>query len=170
MPNQTMVTPTYSVRNTISKLSGKTEPSSWDVVHALLENHKEYAGNRGELLLTQKPPAEVEHRPDAASWLDEVSALFDPELVHELHGRLLVLGLCRLDPVLGKFLREREFLRPLSDELEEDFESLLLPEHAGEQAYRREFLKLLQNKPVDGTKPRARGFCVMVEGGPGLPW
>jgi hypothetical protein len=143
------IKPTYSVKTAVNELSSEKEPSSWQLIKGLLKHHGEYGG-----------PADL--------WLEEVSALFDREMVGELHGRLLILGLSRLDPQLKKYLESQGFLRPLADELKEDFGSLLLPEHAGDQAYRRTFMKLLQNKPVDGKKPREKGFVVLVRGGPGL--
>ena len=78
-------------------------------------------------------------------WLIEVKQMFDTEMISHLHGRLLILSLCRIDNELKKYLESQGFYQPLADELREDFESLLLPEYAGDQrAYRRVFMKLLQ--------------------------
>jgi hypothetical protein len=161
------IKPTYSVRTAIDQLASEKEPSSWRLVKQLLQHHGEYGSQKGKQVAAGRGPSQPAHK-SADQWLEEVSALFDREMVSKLHGRLLILGLCRLDPRLKNYLESQGFLRPLADELKEDFESLLLPEHAGDQAYRRAFLKLLQNKPVRGEKPRKKGFVVLVRGGPGL--
>jgi hypothetical protein len=145
------IKPTYSVKTAVNELSGEKEPSSWQLVTGLLKHHGEYGGQKGAQVAAGPGPADPARRP-ADLWLEDVSALFDREMVGELHGRLLILGLSRLDPQLKNYLESQGFLRPLADELREDFESLLLPEHAGDQAYRRTFMKLLQNKPVDGVE------------------
>jgi hypothetical protein len=93
--------------------------------------------------------------------------MFDPLLVDSLHGRLTILGLCRLDETLGEHLRS--FSAELKKELIEDFESLLLPEFSGEERYRRDFLKILQNRAKlsqDSDFPkRDNGFLILTEGG-----
>jgi hypothetical protein len=161
------IKPTYSVKTAVNELSGEKEPSSWQLVKGLLKHHGEYGGGKAAQMAAGPGPSQPARKP-AGLWLEEVSALFDREMVDELHGRLLILGLSRLDPQLKTYLESQGFLRPLADELKEDFESLLLPEPAGDQAYRRTFMKVLQNKPVDGKKPREKGFVVLVRGGPGL--
>jgi len=161
------IKPTYSVQTAVDELSAEKEPSSWHLVQNLLKHHSEYGGHKGEQMAAGGGPSEPA-RKSATQWLEEVSALFDREMVHELHGRLLILGLSQLDPSLRDYLNRQDFLRTLTDELKEDFDSLLLPTHAGDHAYRGKFMKLLQNKPVNKEKPRQKGFIVVALGGPGL--
>ncbi len=159
---------TSSVRNAFKKLSDIKEPSSWDIVQKILENHGEYGNHKGQQVITGPGPSQPVSKP-RDQWLIEVKQMFDTEMISHLHGRLLILSLCRIDNELKKYLESQGFYQPLADELREDFESLLLPEYAGDQrAYRRVFMKLLQNKPEDGEKPRKKGFVVLVNGGPGL--
>jgi hypothetical protein len=161
------ITETFSVRNAFIELSDIKETSSWDIIKKLLEHHGEYGNQKGKQVAAGPGPSQPLIKPTTL-WLGEVSEMFDPEMVSHLRGRLLILGLCRIDRQLKKYLEGKGFYQPLADELWEDFESLLLPEYAGDQAYRREFMKLLQNKPVDGQKPRDKGFVALVNGGPGL--
>ena len=106
--NEIKITP--SVRNAFG---ATVEVSSWEIVVSLLKNHGEYAGQRGKQIAEGKGPAHLEKRPDER-WLQEVMALFDPEMVKELHGRLLIMGLCQLDNKLKGFLDRIGFLAILS--------------------------------------------------------
>jgi len=88
---------------------------------------------------------------DSSDWVGDVSRLFDPEMVSTLHGRLFILGVAKLDKELWKSL-----------------DTLLLD--AGENAYRRTFMKLLQNRPTgpSGSKPRTKrcaGSCWHISRG-----
>jgi predicted KAP-like P-loop ATPase len=156
---------TYSVESALRKTDEKT--TSWQIVQQLLQSHGEYGNQRGRQIATGKGPnGLVSNTKDA--WIRQVLELFDQEMVKELHGRLLILGLAQLDPPLKEYLNRIGFLVPLRDELQEDFDSLLLPEYARDQAYKRTFLKMLNNKPSGGTKLRNRGFVAVIDGGPGL--
>jgi len=166
MPKNTdTINLTPSVRNALSKI--RSETTSWRLIQELLKFHGEYGNRRAAQIAESKGPANLQKKPKER-WISDVLELFDPDLVKELHGRLLILGLCQLDEYLKDFLDRIGFLLPISEELQEDFDSLLLPSYAGEQAYRRTFLKRLNNKPEHGTKLRNRGFIALVKGGPGL--
>jgi hypothetical protein len=156
---------TYSVESALRKTDEKT--TSWQIVQQLLQSHGEYGNQRGRQIASGKGPTGLASNSKDA-WIGQVLALFDPEMVKDLHGRLLILGLAQLDPPLKEYLNRIGFLVPLSDELQEDFDSLLLPSYAGVQAYKRTFLKSLNNKPSGGTKLRNRGFVAIIDGGPGL--
>ncbi len=163
--NSDTINITPSVRNALSKI--RSETTSWRLIQELLKFHGEYGNRRAAQIAESKGPSNLEKKPKER-WITEVLELFDPDLVKDLHGRLLILGLCQLDENLKEFLDRIGFLLPISEELQEDFDSLLLPTYAGEQAYRRTFLKRLNNKPERGAKPRDRGFIALVKGGPGL--
>lgn len=143
------------------------EPTSWDIVATLLVNHGEYGGQRGKQIASGKGPQGTLKK-TTEGWINEIGNLFDHEMVKELHGRLLILALCQIDEKLRDYLDRIGFLPALRDELLEDFDSLLLPEKAKEQAWRGYFLKKLNNKPLDGSKVRNIGFVAFVTGGPGL--
>lgn len=155
---ETPIPLTPSVRTAASR-AGYGALSSWTLVHHILQLHPEYAGGRGDSVRKEKGPKTGLPERAPQTWINEVAGLFDPTLVAQLHGRLLILGLCELDPELSAFLAERNVTDALAQELEEDFVSLLTPERAGGKRYRNQFLKLVRG---DG---RGHGFLAVVRGG-----
>ena len=160
---------TPSVQSVVTKL-GQARVTSWRVVQVLLELHGEYGRNRGQEVRQGTGPADGRTQL-VARWIAEVSELFDPDQVRELHGRLLVLGLCRLplEQPLAQYLGGTGFLAAVQDELREDFRSLLTAAAAGpEEQYRGDFLRIVQNRgKLDDSSPmrRAQGFVVIAEQG-----
>jgi predicted KAP-like P-loop ATPase len=152
----------------VKALSSGGSVSAAAIVQKILEFHPEYASGTARDVASSKWP-DLEVRREAKEWLSEISSMFDPLLVEELHGRLVILALCRLDPRLGEYLRT--FAAELKREVVEDFDSLLLPPYSGEQAFRREFLKILQNQaklrsePDPNFRPRSSGFLLLTQGG-----
>ncbi len=138
-----------------------------ELVQKILERHPEYASNTArEMAGVEFPP--FSRQQSAEDWLAEARAMFDPVLVDKLHGRLVILALCRLDPEFGDYLRS--FAAQIQQELTEDFDSLLLPEHAGKRQHLGRFLKILQGKtesasvPVSNLPTGESGFLVLTEG------
>jgi hypothetical protein len=165
------ITDTYSVQAVLSELGKAGEIPAAGIVRAILQRHPEYASGTAREVASGPLP-ESEKQQSAVQWLDDVRSMFDPELVDQLHGRLAILGLCRLDQNLGEHLRS--FTAELEKELIEDFASLLLPDYAGDEKYRREFLKILQNraKLLKEQEPefpaRQQGFLILTHGGQNL--
>jgi len=124
VPTQKAVEPrddppvTPSVQSAAAQLTGEVTAAAF--VMALLSLHPEYGERRGEKVdLELRSP----ERATAASWLARVRALLNRDAVKELHGRLVIVSLARLDDTLreqlelGGFLAsvEREIREPLAD-------------------------------------------------------
>lgn len=162
------ITYTGTIQTILRELDNSEAIHAVKVVEHILQHHTEYGSDAArEVLSTSWPDFTKEESQTAAEWLEQVRAMLDPLLVNKLHGRLVILGLCHLDKTLARHLRS--FIRELKKELLEDFDSLLLPEYSGEQGYRREFLKILQNRgksvPDPDFSPRNSGFVVLTSGG-----
>lgn len=162
---------TATVQRAVKSLADRGAIHAAELVKSILDFHKEYAaGTAREVLGMTWPDFGGEHRRSAEDWLEQLSAMFDPLLASKLHGRLAILGLCLLDKKLGRHLQS--FNAELRKELLEDFESLLLPEYAGDERYRRTFLRILQNRakssPDKEFNPRSSGFTILTSGGIGL--
>ncbi len=159
-----------SVRAATSQLRSR-KIHAYELVENIIDSHKEYAsGTAREVSGMGWPDFGQEQRMSAKDWVDRLIAIFDPQLAGQLHGRLAILGLCHLDKTLGRHLRS--FTAELRRELTEDFESLLLPDEAGKQKYRRGFLRILQNRSRQITDSdfdlRSNGFVILTRGGIGL--
>ena len=162
---------TPTVERTIDHLK-KVPVTSWRVVEKLLLKHPEYGrGAAKEVADSAGPKLDTTH--PASTWIRLVSDLFEPSMVPRLHGRLVILGLCRIrtETKLFDYLNATGILSALEDELFEDFASLLRAEEAGPQSYRGEFMRALQNRAKGDKRlgiPRTTGLLVVVDGGPGL--
>ena len=164
--NELKLSPT--VESVLSSLSKSSKVSAWDFVKEILQKHNEYGDNHARAIASGPEPEILEKKP-AHDWLKKIETLFDRTLVPTLHGRIVILGLCRLDETLTKHLRG--FVITLEKEVTEDFESLLLPEYAGTAKYKRDFIQILQNRSKltsDKSTTRTKGFIVIANGGPGL--
>jgi len=157
---------THTVQAVLSELGSKERVPAADIVRRILERHPQY-GSRTAREVNSGPWPEFVRQEAPLEWMSLLEQMFDPLLADSLHGRLAILGLCRLDETLGEHLRS--FSAELKKELIEDFESLLLPEFSGEERYRRDFLKILQNKAKLSPDPdfpkRNNGFLILAEGG-----
>lgn len=165
------IRPTPSVHGAWRDLSADKKKSvdAWAIVSALLEKHPEYGGQQGAVLAEQTGP-DLKERP-LDDWLEQITGLLDPRMDELLHGRLVIRALAHLDDDLRRFLEGAQFLQSLDAELYEDFHSLMKPEHAKEEAYRGEFIRLLNNKAKSRQgfgEGRTTGFVVYADGGPGL--
>lgn len=161
---------TATIQGVLSELGNAGQIHAADVVKQILEHHQEYAsGTAREVASASWPSFDQAEKKTAEEWMGQVKDMFDPLLVAKLHGRLAILGLSRLDETLGKHLRS--FNAQISKELLEDFDSLLLPEYAGDERYRRDFLKILQNRAKLTAEPdrefplRSNGFLILTHGG-----
>ena len=118
--------------NAITGLTG--EVTAAEIVLALLKLHPEYGERRG---------GEVDldatgQRATTTTWLTRVRSLLDKDAVTELHGRLLIVALARVDPALRLRAAQRGgFLPALEREIREPIATLFLDEPPGR---RRVFL------------------------------
>jgi hypothetical protein len=107
---------------------GGQKIGSWALVRELLHAHPEYAGGMGGKLYEESGPTlpgTEEKLQRVEEWLQELYALFDPGRVSQLHGRVAILGLTRLDRQLHSYLLPKGFIGRLQSELKEPFDSLL---------------------------------------------
>jgi hypothetical protein len=113
---------TPSVTNATARLTG--EVTAAQIVLALLRLHPEYGERRGgEVEL-----APTGQRATTATWLKRVRDLLDKDAVTELHGRLLIVGLARVDPALGLELQRGGFLAAVEGEIREPLATLFVAE------------------------------------------
>jgi hypothetical protein len=99
-------------------------------VQELLALHGEYGTQQGSVVGREPGPALSRLQP-ASAWVDQVKSLLDPA-VKVLHGRLLILGLARLDPALDSHLAGGGFLTAVEKELKEPVDTQLrrdVPRH-----------------------------------------
>jgi hypothetical protein len=115
---------TPSVANAVGKLAG-AEVTAARLVAVLLELHPEYGERAGGSVQLEVDDGE---RALAETWVARVRELLDPAAVTELHGRLLVVGLARLDDGLRAQLEAGGFLAALELEIREPLATLFRDE------------------------------------------
>lgn len=181
---------TPSVETAAARLSGEVTAAAF--VSELLKLHREYGERRGGSV---ELDVESGERATAASWIQSVRALLDTDQVTELHGRLLVVGLARVDAGLHEQLERGGFLAAIEREIREPLATLFLdsssppeetvPTHTDNPAIvdelnREGFARILARRirdtrshetataaaVRDRNAPRGRSFLVHVHG----PW
>ncbi len=114
-----------SVDGVRQELSSREAVRSWDVVRTLLKAHHEYGRYKGKAFAALPGPEKGEERP-FGQWLRQVLDILEPQ-VKTLHGRLLLLGLSRLDADLRQYLEKDGFLEAVTKEIrEQPIDSLFL--------------------------------------------
>lgn len=121
-----------SVRGVLADLDGEVTPAA--VVAALLRKHTEYGGGHGGALALDR---ERGPRATAIEWLGRARGLLDPAKPLQLHGRIVIAALARLDPGLAEQLAAGGFQAKLEDEIAEPLETLFTGP-AGPAPVRRE--------------------------------
>ena len=104
------------------RLTHKNAVYAIDIVKLILKLHPEYANSSSSISLAPNKTSEQKH---VDSWLYDVYELFNHDLVQELHGRLVIIGLSRLDDDLEQQLNAFKLLEALHEELREPLEDLL---------------------------------------------
>ncbi len=122
-----------SVQSAARRYRGGPSISSWDLVKGLLETHPEYGAGMGSKLSAERGFSSKEVRP-VEEWLERIQNLFDENRVPELHGRLAILGLSRLDSQLHDYLSQFGFQKALEAELKEPLPSLMKDINQGSSA------------------------------------
>lgn len=112
-----------SVKGLLQRLSTKKEVFAEEIVNDLLKLHDEYAEGKAKGMHVETR-SDSEHRP-IMDWLREVRSHYDIAKQPELNGRLIILGLSRLDDKLAKQLKQNDFLNILKKEHEPPFDSIL---------------------------------------------
>jgi KAP family P-loop domain/TIR domain len=116
---------TASVEAAVSRLTGEVTAAA--LVAQLLTLHPEFGDRRGG---TVEVDLDTGERAAGAAWLDRVRALLHPDAATELHGRLVIVGLARLDPHLREQLDHGGFLDLVTREIREPLASLFIDEAA----------------------------------------
>jgi WD domain, G-beta repeat/KAP family P-loop domain len=101
--------------------------TAWQLASALLDAHPDYGGQPLQPLAAREGAA----RP-VGEWLTLVARLFDRDAVaasrsEVIDGRLMLLGLARLDPELDRLLRRSRLYRQLEHDLGFPLGSVFLP-------------------------------------------
>lgn len=95
------------------------------LVAALLRRHPEYGERVGSSVQLD---VETGERKTAKEWIASVRNLLDADAVTVLHGRLLIVGLARLDPGLQTQLESAGFLAAVQREIREPLATLFVNE------------------------------------------
>ena len=122
-PGQREISVTPSVE-TATRISGET--TAFTIVRRLLEAHTDYMDGKVRPADIGDGPPAAERRP-AAAWLAAVRDLYDPRRTDVLHGRLLIDGLARIEPLLRARLDELDALATLRAEISPHPQTLLRP-------------------------------------------
>jgi hypothetical protein len=115
----TGLTPT--VERAAGALTGEVTASAFAA--EILRLHPEYGNKRAAQLELDTTSGRTA---PATTWLSEIRALLPASMALELHGRLVIAGLARLDDVLRQQLTSTGFLEALESEFEEPVSSLFL--------------------------------------------
>ena len=135
-PPSTRIPLSGSVRTAAGKLAGK-EIRSWELVRELVKLHPEYGGHLAGKLSEEPGPEDGEAR-HVDEWLRKLDELYDRDRVGEIHGRLAILGLGRLDPALREYLSRYGLIKAIESELSE-----------------KPFTSLLRERPPEGVAGQA---------------
>ena len=122
--------PTSSVSKAMRRVGTKEKVGAAAFAQAIFMSHGEYAGRRAASLQLRDTPSTRK----AQEWVDETKTLFDPWRIRsflnpneplELHGRLMVIGLCLLEPRLRTQLEGAGVFDALEKELQEPLPEIL---------------------------------------------
>jgi hypothetical protein len=181
---------TPSVESAAARLDGEVTATA--LVAELLALHPEYGeGHGGGIELDR----ERGRRAAAGAWLEDVAGLISPGADTQLHGRLVIVGLARIDKELRDQLTPDGFLAEVEREMREPLGSLFaaapptpeetVPTHTDNPALRDELNRegvarilarrlrdtyasdqMLADGAPDGQSGSGRSFLVHVQG----PW
>ncbi|MFN2232525.1 MAG: hypothetical protein ACK2VA_22350, partial [Anaerolineae bacterium] len=113
-----------SVERAAENLGPRKRVHSWDLIREILTLHPEYGGHVGGKIIDEPSPDQAEEQ-TVEDWLRQVAGLFDPDQVPELHGRLVVLGLNRIDPSLATCENCIRLVKKVEAELTPPIETML---------------------------------------------
>ena len=132
----------HSVQNAMKMVGFEKPVKASALVEIIFHLHPEYLGEREAFPKLEDTTLEK----TAEEWVEECQALFDPEKIFEIssgnennlnqekqnnsvifHGRLLVIGLCLLEPELRIQLERQKFLEELEKRLKESLVKILTP-------------------------------------------
>jgi hypothetical protein len=111
-----------SVQQVVRELNSKGAIDATEIVRALLRRHDEYGSGSGREVA--ETLTSTSQKRGVSEWIREVTAL-TTSAVKTIHGRLLIVGLAKLDEGLGSQLRANGFLALVESELREPIDELL---------------------------------------------
>ncbi len=156
-----------SVATVVDGFGDDTSIRAWDIVQKLLALHPGYGQRKGKELASDSGPP-VGYFASASEWLRDVRLLVDAEHTRRLHGKLVILGLSRLDLSLAAYLDSHGMIEALKNHLREPVDSVFTGQPSPDVKCREAFLDLLWNwgkyHPSIGPAPRDRGFVGLVLG------
>jgi hypothetical protein len=112
-----------TVETAFINISDNRDVVSWDLVKEILRLHPEYGNGIGEKLKNVGGAAGL-GKPKSL-WREEISNMFDPAEVDQIHGRLAILAIGRIDKKLNSFMKRNGLLGALERELKVNISSLL---------------------------------------------
>jgi hypothetical protein len=145
----------------VRQLRGEVTPSA--IAAELFAIHPEYAGGRtGKVRLDRSGDAVA----PPMRWLERVQELIVDDTV-KLHGRVVIIGLARLDPKLDKQLADAGLLPALEAEIEEPIDQLFGDRPVPEPPHARLTSAAMADMPalVDtlGFKPLVYGLRSVLD-------
>lgn len=105
-----------SVQTAVQRFDASVPVSAWAVVREICELHPEYGGKIAERLIDSSGPSKAAVK-RMTEWLDQVKRTIFPNPDGVIHGRLVILGLARVDPDLGEFLMPSGLVPSIEAEL-----------------------------------------------------
>jgi len=169
-----------SVDGVVNSLRAKSSVTAWDIVQTLLGRHSEYGGGQASMLSSESGPTAGVSKP-VGEWIEKAKARLDTTIVKELHGRLLILALARVDEDLHRYLQRGDFLQKVESELREPVDRLFLapgdaaPLHVdgpekkdrlGREAFARSLAARLRRIWQDYSQEAESSFILHLHG----PW
>lgn len=118
-----------TVRDAAKRFLGETI-SAAGFVTQIAKHHNDFANGRLSSLSLQETPK----KKTSDEWLEEVATLFDPESIRKisgikdgviLHGRLVIVGLCLLEPTLRSQIDQSDIFSALIEEIKEPFDKIV---------------------------------------------
>ena len=157
--------PSISVATVAKKLSSKEVVGSWEIVKGLVELHTGYGNNMGKSLSSKDGPKSIGMAKHVFEWLRDVYALLDPNKVKTLDGRLVIIGLSRLDQNLRDYLESYGFIDAIKKDPEytTSFESLLIEKETTAKV-KTDRTKLQLDTPSKEDQLGRRGFAEALAG------
>jgi len=137
-------------------------------------------GGQASMLAGESGPAAGASKP-VGEWIEKAKARLDARTVKELHGRLLILALARVDEDLNRYLQRGDFLQKVESELREPVDRLFLvsgdaaPLHVdslekedrlGREAFARSLAARLRRIWQDYSQEAESSFILHLHG----PW
>lgn len=114
-----------SVEGAAARLSGEVTAAAF--VRELLSSHPEYGDKRARSVALD---IDAGDRAEPVEWLERVAEMLAPGASTEIHGRLLLAALARLEPTLRQQLERDDFLATVEREISEPLDTLLRDAYA----------------------------------------